>query len=136
MNAPLGPGIPVVDVQIGSANARCLHAHQYFAGTGSGNRNFAQFDAGRGLGLYNGLHGGGHKANPPCNCRPNKSINRVKRQVVERCRELKACRKSRFAARRKIDFLAAFVLAAAFCCRDDGARANGGPGVAALCDLA
>ena len=87
MNAPLGPRIPVVDVQIGSADTRGLHAHQHFAGTGAGNRYLAQFDAGRGLGLHNGLHGGGHKRGPSLKRQTYKSINH--RRVVERCRELK-----------------------------------------------
>ena len=87
MNAPLRPRIPVVDVQIGSADAGGLHAHQHFAGSGSGNRNLAQFDAGRGLGLHNGLHGGGHIGEPSLKPETIKSINH--HRVVERCREWK-----------------------------------------------
>ena len=93
MNAPLGPRIPVVNVQIGSAHTRGLDAHQHLAGSGRGNRHFAQLDAGRGLGLHNGLHGGGHSGGNLPQSADNKSINR--RRVVERCRELKTWRRRR-----------------------------------------
>ena len=60
MNASLRPRVPVEDVQVGSADACSLHAHQHLAGAGSRDRNLAQFNAGRGVSFYNGLHGGGH----------------------------------------------------------------------------
>jgi len=59
------PVIPVVDVEVGSANAGGLHADQHFAGAGRGDRHFAQFDAVRGFGLDDGLHGGWHTLEPP-----------------------------------------------------------------------
>jgi hypothetical protein len=64
MNAALGPRIPVINVEIGSANAGGLYADQHFAGAGRGNRHFAQFDAVRRLGLDHGLHGGWHNLKP------------------------------------------------------------------------
>ncbi len=76
MNAPLGPRIPVVDVQIGSADAGNLHADQDLAGAGSGNRHFAQFNSVRGLGLDDGLHGGWHRLQP----RPDQTHKHINRR--------------------------------------------------------
>lgn len=73
MNAAFCPGIPVVDMQVGSANAGRRHMHQHFTGTGRGHRHFAQLDAVRGLGFHYGLQSGWHAAKPLSD--PHKHIN-------------------------------------------------------------
>src|SRR5882724_3467202 len=60
MNAPLGPTIPVVDMQIGPADGRNFDLDQYFTRTKLWNRNFADFRTGRSGGLYYCKHGCGH----------------------------------------------------------------------------
>ena len=88
MNAALGPGVPVEDVKVGSADAGGLYADKHFAGAGRGDGNFAQFDAGRGFCLDDGLHGGWHDLKPPLKHQTHKHINRGGPgwRVVERYR--------------------------------------------------
>ncbi len=50
------PAIPIVDMQIGSANRSRAHTHQNFAGSGSRNRNGFEIRAARGARLAQGFH--------------------------------------------------------------------------------
>ncbi len=55
-NASLRPGIPVVDVQIGTADGGDLHLHKDIGGTDDGNWNLAELDPRFGLALDHGRH--------------------------------------------------------------------------------
>jgi hypothetical protein len=51
-----GPGIPVVDMDICTADGGLMHFDQYFSGTGNRHGNFTQFQTGTGYGLNDGIH--------------------------------------------------------------------------------
>jgi len=76
MDAAFGPGIPVVDVKVGSADACGLDADENLTGAGRGYWNLAQFDTGRCFGLDDGLHGGWHGLKLLLKHQTHKHINR------------------------------------------------------------
>ena len=64
MNAVLRPAVPVVDVQIGTANRGDLDLYQHIGTPKRGNFHFANFRPGRGFWLDHRQHGCGHEGKP------------------------------------------------------------------------
>ena len=59
-----GPGVPVVDVNVGAADGGLVDLDQNLARLGFGDGDAAQLQAGAGNGLYDGIHEGLHKESP------------------------------------------------------------------------
>ncbi len=60
MNAVLRPRVPVINVQVGAADARRLHLHEHVAEANLGDLDLTDLGARLGLGLYHRQHGVGH----------------------------------------------------------------------------
>ena len=60
MNAALRPAVPLVDVEIGSANGSDLDLDQNIGGAEGGNFHFTNFGAGGSRGFHHRLHGFRH----------------------------------------------------------------------------